>query len=108
MGLVLGPVVFRALNPVSIRAQSHAQSTRAIVPSFEAETIKPNKIEQTGEPTRATGFKPDRFMATNVPLHALIAEAYEVAGSEILGGPDWVRSENYDVEAKLDTPESTS
>lgn len=57
-----------------------------------------------GRRARAIGFKPDRFMATNVPLHALIAAAYEVAGSEILGGPDWVRSENYDVEAKLDTP----
>ncbi len=115
MGLVLGPVVFRALNPVSIRAQSQAQSTRAIVPSFEAVTIKPNKtggpmagFSIQGRRARAIGFKPDRFMATNVPLHALIAAAYEVAGSEILGGPDWVRSENYDVEAKLDTPESTS
>ena len=111
MGLVLGPVVFRALNPVSIRAQSQAQSTRAIVPSFEAVTIKPNKtggpmagFSIQGRRARAIGFKPDRFMATNVPLHALIAAAYEVAGSEILGGPDWVRSENYDVEAKLDTP----
>ena len=37
-------------------------------------------------------------------FHALIAAAYVVGGSEILGGPDWVRSENYDVEAKLDTP----
>lgn len=101
MASVLGPVVFGALNPVSIRAQSQAQSTRAVVPSFEAVTIKPNK---TGEIAGAIGFKPDRFMATNVPLHALIAAAYEVEGSEILGGPDWVRSKNYDVEAKLGTP----
>lgn len=34
----------------------------------------------------------------------LIAAAYKVGGSEILGGPDWVRSENYDIEAKLNTP----
>jgi len=101
MASVLGPVVFGALNPVPIRAQSQAQSTRAIVPSFEAVTIKPNK---TGEIARAIGFEPDRFMATNVTLHGLIAAAYAAAGSEILGGPDWVRSKNYDVEAKLDTP----
>lgn len=98
MAAVLGPVVFGALNPVSIRAQSQAQSTRPIVPSFEAVTIKPN---ETGEPTRA--YEPERFMATNLSLHALIAMAYGAGGSEILGGPDWVRSENYDIEWKLNT-----
>ena len=77
------------------------QSTSSIVPSFEAVTIKPNK---TGGLDRAIQFTPDRFIATNVSLHALIAAAYVVGGSEILGGPDWVRSKNYDVEAKLDTP----
>jgi uncharacterized protein (TIGR03435 family) len=50
------------------------------------------------------GFEPDRFMATNVTLQGLVAAAYGAAGSEILGGPDWVRSKNYDVEAKLGTP----
>jgi bla regulator protein blaR1 len=82
-------------------AQSQAQSTRTIVPSFEAVTNKPDR---TGEIARAMEFKPDRFVATNVTLHGLIAVAYAAAGSEILGGPDWVRSENYDIEAKLDTP----
>jgi len=66
---------------------------------FQAITIKANK---TGEP--AGGFTPDRFMVTNVPLHALIAMGYGAGGSEILGGPDWVRSENYDIKWKLNTP----
>jgi uncharacterized protein (TIGR03435 family) len=81
-------------------SQTQPQSTRGIVPSFEGVTITPNK---TGEITRAMRFEPDGFMATNVTLHGLIATAYGAAGSEILGGPDWVHSENYDVEAKLDT-----
>jgi uncharacterized protein (TIGR03435 family) len=89
-------------------AQSQAQSTRAIVPSFEAVTIKPNKTGRAsvGRPRvlREMGFEPDRFMATNVTLQGLVAAAYGAAGSEILGGPDWVRSKNYDVEAKLGTP----
>lgn len=109
MAAILGPVVFGALNPVSIRAHSRhsqAQSRRAIVPSFEAVTIKPHKNGEpiAGFPTRAIWYKPDGFVATDLPLHALIAMAYEVEGSEIVGGPDWVRSEDYDVEAKLDTP----
>jgi uncharacterized protein (TIGR03435 family) len=107
MAFVLGPVVFGTSNPLSIRAQSQAQSTRGIVPSFEAVTIKPNKTGRAsvGRPRVSSemGFEPDRFMARNVTLHGLIAFAYGAAGSEILGGPDWVHSENYDVEAKLDT-----
>src|SRR5438046_10448505 len=87
MGLVLGPVVFGALNPVSIRAQSQAQSTSAIVPSFEAVTIKPNN---TGEPQHAIALKPNLSMATNEPLSALSAAAYESEGSESLRFPDWV------------------
>ena len=61
MASILGPVIFGALNPVSIRARSQTQSTRAIVPSFEAVTIKPNK---TGGLARAIEFKPDRFIVT--------------------------------------------
>jgi len=106
MAFVLGPVVFGTSNPLSIRAQSQAQSTLGIVPSFEAVKIKPNKTgASVGRPRvlREMRFEPDRFMATNVTLNGLIAAAYGAAGSEILGGPDWVRSKNYDVEAKLDT-----
>lgn len=86
-------------------AHGHAalQTQNASISSFpfEAVAIKANK---TGEATSAIWFEPGRFMATNVRLHGLIAMAYVVPGSEILGGPEWVRSENYDVEAKLDTP----
>jgi uncharacterized protein (TIGR03435 family) len=106
----LGPVVFEASNPLSIRAQAIEQSTRAVVPSFEAVTIKTNKTEpmtdfstQVG-PLRAVAFKAGQFTARNIQLYALIAMAYQVeVGSEISGGPDWVRSESYDIEAKLDS-----
>ena len=65
---------------------------------FQAVTIKANK---TGK--RGGGFTRDQFMATNATLHALIAMAYGAGGSEIFGGPDWVRSEHYDIEWKLGT-----
>ena len=67
---------------------------------FQAVTIKANK---TGKRGGGGGFTPDQFMATNATLLALIAMAYGAGGSEILGGPDWVRSEHYDIEWKLGT-----
>lgn len=104
------PVIFGLLHTSQGHAQSQGQDSAVIASPFESVSIKPN---MTGEPLAgfsrharggATSFEPDRFMATNVSLHGLIAAAYRVGGSEILGGPDWVRSENYDIDAKLNTP----
>jgi uncharacterized protein (TIGR03435 family) len=41
-------------------------------------------------------------MATNVTLHGLIRRAYDVQDDQILGGPDWLNSEGYDIDAKLE------
>jgi uncharacterized protein (TIGR03435 family) len=105
-----GPVVLGLLHTPQSRAQSQAQSASASPSAFETATIKPNK---TGEPMagfliqgkngRAMMFKPDRFMATNVTLRALIQVAYGVQESQIVGGPAWLGSENYDVEARMDS-----
>jgi uncharacterized protein (TIGR03435 family) len=43
-----------------------------------------------------------RFRATNIPLKILIATAYDVNFDQISGGPDWLGTERYDVEAKPD------
>jgi uncharacterized protein (TIGR03435 family) len=88
------------LHPAHGHAALQTQNASISSFPFQAVTIKENK---TGELTRAMRFEPDRFMATNVTLYGLIAAAYGAGGSEILGGPDWVRSEHYDIEAKLDT-----
>lgn len=41
-----------------------------------------------------------RFTAINVTVRALIGDAYGVYGFQISDGPDWVKSEGYDVTAK--------
>src|SRR5215471_5229932 len=43
----------------------------------------------------------DHFMATNVPLRELIRVAYGVLDSQIIGGPEWLSSEKYDVDATI-------
>jgi uncharacterized protein (TIGR03435 family) len=65
---------------------------------FEAASVKPNKSA-----TRpGLQFLPGgRFTATNMPLFMLIASAYDVPiqSVRLSGGPDWIRSERYDIEA---------
>jgi uncharacterized protein (TIGR03435 family) len=41
-----------------------------------------------------------KFTATNVTLRQLIALGYRFRDTEIVGGPDWIASDRYDVAAK--------
>jgi uncharacterized protein (TIGR03435 family) len=83
------------LDLAPVRAQSHAGTPKS--PTFEVASIKPNKGDSTNISSAATG---DRFTSTNVTPLMLIAKAYRVKTERISGGPGWVASERYDVEAK--------
>jgi uncharacterized protein (TIGR03435 family) len=41
-----------------------------------------------------------RFTATNVPLKMLLRQAYNVQDFQVVGGPDWLGSDRFDVVAK--------
>ena len=47
-------------------------------------------------------FTPDGFNATNVPLQLLLREAYGVEDDQISTAPNWVKTEKFDIEAKVD------
>ena len=71
-------------------------------PAFEAASVKVNR-----EPNpRGIAFQilpSGRVHIANVPLYVIIALAYDVPfqsqTQRLSGGPDWVRSETYDIEA---------
>jgi len=93
---VAGPVVFGLLNIPQVRAQS-PQKTGAPSPSFEVASIKPNR---SGELNISFGFHPGRFVASGTTVKQLIALAYNVRDIQVSGGPSWVGSERYNIEAK--------
>ncbi|HEY2545117.1 MAG TPA: M56 family metallopeptidase [Candidatus Acidoferrum sp.] len=108
---VVGPVAFGALHAAKSRAASKPQNAASRTFAFADVMVKPNTTDTPmagfdikGKPFSATMFKPDRFMATNVTLHELLRLAYGVQDSQILGGPDWINSEKYDVNATVDGP----
>ena len=43
-----------------------------------------------------------RFTATNVPLRDLIRFAYQLQNFQIVGGPDWLTSDRFDIVAKAE------
>jgi uncharacterized protein (TIGR03435 family) len=66
--------------------------------AFEVASIKPNK---SGDGRVMLGLQPGgRFTATNVPLRMLIRQAYDLQEFQIVGGPDWLGSDRFDIVAK--------
>jgi bla regulator protein BlaR1 len=98
---VAGPVFIGFLNAPAIRAQSPALA-------FEVASVKPSG---SGD-RRLVGFdfQPGRFTAKNVTLKALIAIAYDLpfTTDRVSGGPVWVRTEGFDIEANAAIPAATS
>jgi uncharacterized protein (TIGR03435 family) len=69
--------------------------------AFEVSTVKLNK---SGSGNSGTNFKDGRFTATNVPLKNLMEySAYGIPQPRILGGPNWLDSERFDIEAKMES-----
>ncbi len=73
-------------------------------PSFEIASVKPSQSVVGHDGTITTD--PERFTARNATLKRLIFEAYHVSYSQITGGPSWLDSNEYDIEARAENPVS--
>jgi len=69
-------------------------------PRFEVASIKPSgsDVKRVGIQTSPGG----RFSAASVPLGMLITYAYRVQSFQVVGGPDWMNVDRFDIAAKGD------
>ena len=74
----------------SVQAQSPA--------GFEVVSIKPNR---TGAPGSETDTTPGRVNVINATPLSLLLRAFGVSNFQIVGAPDWVATERYDVVATV-------
>ena len=66
-------------------------------PSFEVVSIKRSLSEDTGW---RVGAQPgSRWVLVNAAILALVSAAYPADTSEYIGGPEWLRTERYDLTA---------
>src|SRR5215471_10857165 len=74
-----------------------SQSPAAGRPQFEVVSVKvsPPPLTQIGVTNRG-----GRFVATGFSLKMLVGRGYALPEARVLGGPGWVESERYDIEAK--------
>lgn len=70
-------------------------------PSFEVATIKPTKPDEQRTFITVRGTD---LVVVNFSLNSLIKFAYDVQDKQIVGGPDWMGTDKWDIDAKPDTP----
>ena len=102
--LVSAALVAAVAGPIAAGALTGARATAAVVapgahaPTFDVTTIRAN--HNAGG--RMGGVaSPSQFTATGLSTRRLIRLAYEIHDSQIIGGPDWLDTQGFDVNATM-------
>lgn len=102
---LVGPPLLGARGEFSAPAVLQDSLQGATPPAFEVASIRSNKSQDSRRSSKKLQFTPDgRFVAVNLPLDAIIGIAYNVSGQSdrLSGGPDWIHSQKFDIEATVD------
>jgi uncharacterized protein (TIGR03435 family) len=99
---VAGPIAMGVMCASSSRAQS--QSVLATSPVFEVASVKPAR---SGEERSLTQNPGARLTTSNATVRMLIMLAYQVMPDQISGGPNWLESDGFDIDAKGKNPKAT-
>lgn len=96
------PVTFGLLHPTASHAQDQAVGTAA-TPTFESVSIKPDTTAENGmfRAKIAFSLNDGSFTARGITLEKLIQMAYRLQDSQLSGGPDWLKTQKFDIDAKL-------
>jgi uncharacterized protein (TIGR03435 family) len=89
--------VIVTISLAMLRAQTPGAT--ATPGTFDVAAIKQNK---SGEEGGRFGGPPARWTATNVPVLQFVVFAYQVQRFQVEGGPDWIRTDRYDINARAE------
>lgn len=94
------PIFFGLLHATPSWAQARVEAPKEL-PAFEVATVKPSAPDGTMVMTKAT---PDGMQIRNAPLIYVIhlaAGLLNANDDQIIGAPSWVKTEKYDIAAKV-------
>ena len=97
---VAAALVFGLPQATSSGDQSQTPYTGATSPVYEVASIKPNK---SPDDRTKLMYTPDGLTGTNVAVQLLVRLAHGVQDNQISGAPNWLNSESYNIEAKMDS-----
>lgn len=77
-----------------------AQTPAPPLPQFEA------SIKRAGDTTGFMGIRmdPQARTVSGMPLRQLIVQAYGVQPNQVIGGPDWLATDRWDIQLRADAP----
>ncbi len=81
---------------LSIAASAQSQA-------FQTVSIKPSRNSADGTSMHTS---PGRFRAASVTPHELLLYAFGARDSQLIGGPDWLTKDKFDIEAVTGTPDN--
>jgi len=90
-----------AIVLLSAALYAQAQQTEPALPRFAAASLKANTSVRNGMGNK---FDPEMARWTNTPLQNLIEAAYRLRDYQVVGGPNWLRSDKWDIDARTDGP----
>jgi uncharacterized protein (TIGR03435 family) len=104
---LVSTIVFGLIGARPIQGQTVGDKAAAAAPVFEYEVstvklYKPGADEAGGGIRMGISNAPDAFSAAGVTLQVLLTFAYNVQNNQISGGPDWLNSERFQIDAKMD------
>jgi len=88
-----------AIVPVCVSGAVYAQAP--VASQFEVAAIRPSNADPNSSGIN-TGN--GRLNAVNVTLKRCIMGAYAVGPNQVLGGPDWLDSDRFDITARAEQP----
>ena len=87
---------------ITIASPQSAGSTDASF-RFEVATIKPASPDARGN---SINNRPGIFEVRNGSVRSLVQYGYSIHPAQVIGGPDWINSDRFDITAKLEQQES--
>jgi uncharacterized protein (TIGR03435 family) len=89
-----------ALAATVVAIPIFCQAPSAEKPKFEVASVKPSEPGQRGS---MIGMQPGgRLVVQHLPLRALVTFAYNVRDFQLTGGPSWMTTDFWDIEARVD------
>jgi uncharacterized protein (TIGR03435 family) len=104
--LTVAAIGIAVVSAPGLQGQQNAPEAKPSVESSQAlayEAVSIHKFVPTGGSMyMSVKNTPNGMIVTHQPVKSLLSNAYDVRYDQILGGPAWIDSDLYDVNAKMD------
>lgn len=96
------PLAFGLTHAAQQATTSDVSAANLPNAKFEVASIRPVPQQDVRRVMMHMMYSRGRFSATNFTLKMLLSMAYNVEFEQIVGGPKWLNSDRFDIEAKID------